>query len=75
MSENVIFMDTKSVAELLNVKINTIYSWIHYKQIPDRIYRKLGRKPIFIREELIKWIYDGAEIPKRGNVKHLLNMR
>lgn len=68
-------MDTKSAAELLNVKINTIYSWIHYKQIPDRIYRKLGRKPIFIREELIKWIYDGAEIPKRKGVEHLVNMR
>ena len=65
MSENFIFMDTKSVAELLNVKINTIYSWIHYNQIPDRIYRKLGRKPIFIREELIKWVFDGAEITKR----------
>ncbi len=65
MSENVIFMDTKSVAELLHVKIATIYSWIHYNQIPNKIYRKLGRKPIFIREELLKWIFDGAEITKR----------
>ena len=65
MSENVIFMDTKSVAELLNVKINTVYSWIHYNQIPDRIYRKLGRKPIFIRDELIKWVFEGAEMIKR----------
>ena len=54
MRENVIFMDTKSVADLLHVKIETIYSWLHYKQIPDTIYRKLGRKPIFIREELLK---------------------
>ena len=66
MSENIMFMDTKSVAELLNVKTKTIYSWMQYKQIPDRIYRKLGRKPIFIREELIKWIFDGAEIKKRN---------
>ncbi len=67
MSENVIFMDTKSVAELLNVKISTVYSWIHYNQIPNKIYRKLGRKPIFIREELINWIFNGAEITKRKN--------
>lgn len=75
MSENVIFMDTKSVAELLHVKIETIYSWLHYKQIPNNIYRKLGRKAIFIREEVIKWIYDVAEILKRKDVKHLVNMR
>ena len=65
MSENAIFMDTKSVAELLNIKISTVYSWIHYKQLPNKIYRKLGNRPLFIREELIKWIYDGAEITKR----------
>jgi len=65
MDENIIFMDTKSVAELLHVKIATIYSWIHYKQIPNNIYRKLGRKSIFIRAELLKWIFDGAEIKKR----------
>lgn len=73
MSENAIFMDTKSIAELQNVKINTIYSWIHYNQIPDKIYRKLGRKPIFIREELINWIYNGAKIYKR-NANILTNM-
>ena len=65
MSENAIFMNIKSVAELLHIKVATIYSWIHYKQIPDNIYRKLGRKSIFIREELMKWIFDGAEITKR----------
>ena len=65
MTDTPTLMDTKSVAVLLNVKVQTIYSWIHYKQIPDRIYRKLGRKPIFIREELMKWFLDGAKITKR----------
>ena len=65
MSENAMFMDTKSVAELLNDKVGTVYSWLHHKQIPNKIYRKLGKRPIFIREELINWILDGAEITKR----------
>lgn len=66
MSESLILMDIKSVANLLNVKPETIYSWIHYKQIPSRIYRKLGKKPIFIREELVKWFLDGAVMTKRN---------
>ena len=65
MEENNIFMDIKSVAELLQVKKATIYSWLYYNQLPKNLYRKLGRKPIFIREELIKWFYTGAEIAKR----------
>ena len=65
MGENNIFMDIKSVAELLQVKKATIYSWLYYNQLPKNLYRKLGRKPIFIREELIKWFYNGAEIAKR----------
>ena len=51
MEENNIFMDIKSVAELLQVKKATIYSWLYYNQLPKNLYRKLGRKPIFIREE------------------------
>ena len=58
-------MDVKAVAELLQVKPETIYSWIHHKQIPDKIYRKLGRRPRFIRDEVIKWFLNGAKITKR----------
>ena len=67
MSESLILMDINSVSDFLKVKPETIYSWIHYKQIPNRIYRKLGKRPRFIREELIKWFLDGAEITKRRN--------
>ncbi len=59
-------MSCKEVAELLRKKVDTIYSWIHYKQIPESIYRKIGNTPLFIREEVIKWVMDnGAEIKKR----------
>ena len=42
------FMDSKEVAKLLCLKVSTIYSWIHYGQLPKSIYRKLGKKIIFI---------------------------
>ena len=58
-------MTCKEVAELLKVKISTVYSWISYRQIPDNIYRKLGKKPIFIYDEVIKWFLDGAKLKKR----------
>jgi len=65
MNDTTMVMDVKAVAELLQVKPETIYSWIHYKQIPDKLYRKLGRRPRFIRDEVMKWFLDGAEITKR----------
>lgn len=65
MNDTTMVMDVRAVAELLQVKPETIYSWIHYKQIPDKLYRKLGRRPRFIRDEVMKWFLDGAEITKR----------
>ena len=50
MSESLILMDINSVSDFLKVKPETIYSWIHYKQIPNRIYRKLGKRPdLFVK--------------------------
>ncbi len=58
-------MTCKQVADMLKIQVGTIYSWISYKQIPQQIYRKLGRKPIFIRSEVEKWFLAGAELKKR----------
>lgn len=65
MDDTTKIMDVKEVAEFLKVKPETIYSWIHYKQIPDTIYRKLGKRPRFIYTELMKWFFDGAKITRR----------
>lgn len=65
MNDKPLVMDVKAVAELLQVKPKTVYAWIQYKQIPDKLYRKLGRRPRFIYEEVIKWFLDGAVITKR----------
>ncbi len=59
------FMNCQEVADMLKVKISTIYSWLSYGQIPENIYRKLGRKPIFIKEKVIEWFMTGAELKKR----------
>lgn len=65
MNDTTRVMDVKEVAELLKVKPATIYSWVHYKQIPEKMYRKLGRRPRFIFDEVMKWFLDGAKITKR----------
>ena len=47
---NQIFLNPTQAAELLGVKIATIYKWVHFKQIP---YRKHGRLLRFNRQSLI----------------------
>lgn len=63
------FMTCTEVAELLRVKVGTIYSWISYKQIDKSLYRKLGRKPIFIKENVISWFINGAILKPRHSRK------
>jgi len=42
------------IAEMLGVKIRTVYHWIHTKQIP---HIKLGKKLVrFDQEEIKKWV-------------------
>ncbi|MCM1265943.1 MAG: helix-turn-helix domain-containing protein [Candidatus Gastranaerophilales bacterium] len=60
-----IFITATEMAELFNVKVGTIYSWLSYKQLPADLYRKLGRKPIFIRAKVIEWFMAGAILTKR----------
>ena len=59
------YLSVSETAELLTIKPQTIYSYLSYKQLPDKIYRKLGRKVIFIRSEVINWFNNGAELRKR----------
>lgn len=47
-----IFLNPKGAADLLGVKVCTIYKWVHIKQIP---YRKHGRLLKFERRSLLEW--------------------
>ncbi|MBR1984319.1 MAG: helix-turn-helix domain-containing protein [Clostridia bacterium] len=62
LQQNLELLNCEQVAQMLGVKIGTIYVWICKKQLPQSIYRKLGRKPVFIKSEIEKWILDGAEM-------------
>lgn len=58
-------LNCKQVANMLGVSVKTIYSYIGYKQFPSNLYRKVGKKPIFIYDELEKWFLAGAELKPR----------
>lgn len=62
LNQNLELLNCEQVAQMLGVKIGTIYVWICKKQLPQSIYRKLGRKPVFIKSAVEKWILDGAEM-------------
>ena len=62
LQQNLELLNCEQVAQMLGVKIGTIFVWICKKQFPQSIYRKLGRKPVFIKSAVEKWILDGAEM-------------
>jgi excisionase family DNA binding protein len=49
------YLDVAEAAELLRVKVSTIYSWIHKQEIMDFPVRHHGRKPVFLLDDLKKW--------------------
>ncbi|MCM1266219.1 MAG: helix-turn-helix domain-containing protein, partial [Candidatus Gastranaerophilales bacterium] len=61
-TNNLILMDCTETADFLKVKTSTIYSWISYGQLPNNLYRKLGRKPMFIQSEVVAWFLAGAKL-------------
>ena len=62
-------LTVKEVAEIYRIKEDTVYSWLHYNQLPEQLYRKLGRKVVFIGSAVSDWFYNGAELRKRTAIK------
>lgn len=59
MKENpVIFLDTKEVAELIRSTPKTVWGLVQDDKIP--FYRR-GRKLLFKRTEIIKWVEEGQK--------------
>ena len=48
-------INIKKLAEYLDTKVSTIYSWIHMKQIP---HYKVGRLVKFDVAEIDKWLQE-----------------
>ncbi len=65
MTEENLFMSTKEFADFIGIKESTVYSYLHYQQLPQNIYRSLGRKLIFIRQAVIDWVMKGAKLNEK----------
>ena len=64
-NEKLILMTCSEFAEFLRADVKTIYAWLSRKQLPENLYRKIGRKPVFIYSEVEQWFLSGAPIKKR----------
>ena len=51
---DVSFLGPKELAEKLNVSVNTIYYWVHKKEIP---YVKMGKHNRFCYEEVMNYFF------------------
>lgn len=51
--EKKIFIGIKELSEYLDIKANTLYSWVSMRKIP---YIKMGRLVRFDLKEIDKWI-------------------
>lgn len=70
MTEEVI-MSVNEVASYLNIKPQTIFSWISYKQLDAKygLYFKLGRCVRFRKSKLLEWIEQGCPLVNRKQAK------
>lgn len=59
------FLSSKEFVNLTGIPFSTMYSYVHFKQIPNEIYRKRGRSLLFIRRAVFQWIIDGMNLKKR----------
>lgn len=60
------FWDKQNIAEYLGVSIYTIDAWVSQKRIP--FLRMAGRKVMFDKEEIEKWI-DQQKVEPEGTEK------
>lgn len=63
-SQNLELWSCEQFAEFLGLKKGTIYVQLCKKQLPERLYRKVGRVPRFIASECRSWFLEGAELQK-----------
>lgn len=71
LKQNLELMTCEEFANFLGVKLGTIYVWMSKKQLPKNIYRKLGRKPIFIKSQVESWFLAGAVMEGGKNGKKI----
>ncbi|EKE02554.1 MAG: hypothetical protein ACD_20C00362G0003 [uncultured bacterium] len=69
--DNQQFLTVKEASQLLKTTPKTLYTYLSNtgryngkprKRLPKEVYRKLGRKVLFIKSKLIDWVLSGAEL-------------
>jgi excisionase family DNA binding protein len=64
MTTSAAHLTYKEVAELLNVKVGTVYSWVARSEIP---HVRLGRRVVrFPREQVQQWLAARLVNPGQG---------
>jgi putative molybdopterin biosynthesis protein len=51
-----VFITVKELAEMVRVKVRTVYSWVENGSIP---YHKAGRITVFRLDEVLAWLERG----------------
>ena len=51
----------EETSQFLNIKIGTLYVWVHYKKIP---FVKIGRRLAFNEAQLIEYINSNTFMPE-----------
>ena len=59
-------LDKKETAEFLRMSVSNIDRLIHNKQIP---HSKVGKKVLFLREDLIRWLKNKRVVGPEGEKK------
>lgn len=50
------FLSVDETASLLKTTRQSIYSKIHRKEFPENVIKRLGRRILFVKEELLSFI-------------------
>lgn len=65
------FLSVVEASQLLKTTPKTLYAYLSNsgkyngkprKRLPKSVYRRIGRKILFLKDELISWVQDGAEL-------------
>lgn len=62
--QNLELWSCEQFAEFLGLKKGTVYVLLCKKQLPEKLYRKVGRVPRFIASECQTWFLEGAPMQK-----------
>ena len=54
----------EQVAEMLQIKLSTLYSWTHQRKIP---HLKVGRLVRFSQSDLEKWLQTKHRVPQEAD--------